>query len=504
MFLGACDDFHRLKSSKNRFKSAKHIIETFILEGSVLEINIGQQHRQRIIHRWNLGTSAGDAEDAITPDRCPKTLFDEISSLVMFQLKTDVFPRFITSRDFSALLRSLVRQESLIRALLMLGAESNDNCATHSSIVRGREVAEEEEEQQQDMSNVATLEDMVDLVSLSSENDTSDTSDTISLSESMAAADSDEDNGDINETDHEKAKRLVKKYISVFEKEGPARARAYDFKRIRKLTTVIEADNVIWKEAYHDPHKIHAWVSRPFFQVGNCKRIHGYRIFQNYDCTYEQLCKIATNTLQRIQIDGMLASLKYWRHVSLVDTMRERLEQLIQRKNVRPSEFNSITEYSFVISYDIYKLPFPLKKRSCYMMSSMRHFPDQKRFVLARRTCEQSDLKKQRDAMVTISAIVGDIYEACGPNDSHSRRVTLGVSNLGTVLPSRLMSIGISKRTQDQFALTNNQISECRAASTLDSFPTDEWGKALWKTVEENTSIDAMVKEYMLKYYGTK
>lgn len=123
MFLRLVDEFSCLKSPKNRYFKAKDIIDYFVRANSKYELNIACESRESVLNYWEKHVQGRESEIGYA-DLCHRGLFDKLSSQVLHMIKTDVFDRFIQSRDFIILLAKLVQRQGVTSVLESLGAVS--------------------------------------------------------------------------------------------------------------------------------------------------------------------------------------------------------------------------------------------------------------------------------------------------------------------------------------------------------------------------------------------
>jgi hypothetical protein len=88
-FLEMIEEYTLLKSHNNRFKKAQEIMDKFIQQGALSEINISQVTRTKVVQAF----------EKATPTYCDKRIFEDCSTEVMLQLKNDVWPRFLNSEE---------------------------------------------------------------------------------------------------------------------------------------------------------------------------------------------------------------------------------------------------------------------------------------------------------------------------------------------------------------------------------------------------------------------
>eukprot|EP01080_Neovahlkampfia_damariscottae_P009789 gene9789-2114_t len=97
-FLQQVDEFKRLKSSINKINKAEEIITLFIKENSEKEINISVKVRKDIIS--NLDTSL-KKDNSVSDD-----LFKSAESVMLDDLRFDIFPRFIKIAKFQKFMKN--------------------------------------------------------------------------------------------------------------------------------------------------------------------------------------------------------------------------------------------------------------------------------------------------------------------------------------------------------------------------------------------------------------
>jgi hypothetical protein len=116
-FMEQIDDYVVLRSTVNRKHKAKKIIETFLLPNAPAEINIPQTTREKILLGY---------EDALNNKKpFSPNLFSPAQIIVSHDLTFDVFPRFVETKMFTALMESELKNlgEKLFKQTYLLSEE---------------------------------------------------------------------------------------------------------------------------------------------------------------------------------------------------------------------------------------------------------------------------------------------------------------------------------------------------------------------------------------------
>lgn len=104
---------------------------------------------------------------------------------------------------------------------------------------------------------------------------------------------------------------------------------------------------------------------RTLFHINNTKRINGYVTRLHLNFTYKEVFNLLYTTKYRIICDGNMLDMGFIRYHNTVDIVCQRLNELIGRKGLTLKDFDTAIEYSGALSYETFKMPFPLKDRYC-------------------------------------------------------------------------------------------------------------------------------------------
>ena len=113
--MGSVDAYVRLRAARNRFRIAQEMVENFIHQGSIYELNISDEVRQTLLRKI----------ETVGEERCPRDLFVETASVVFGQLQLEAHVRYVSSREVQQAFSLLVASTSLGKALDLLDAKPN-------------------------------------------------------------------------------------------------------------------------------------------------------------------------------------------------------------------------------------------------------------------------------------------------------------------------------------------------------------------------------------------
>lgn len=302
-----------------------------------------------------------------------------------------------------------------------------------------------------------------------------------------------------SELSKEEVRRLLKTYIKKHESCQELRVTPFYFKRGLVIVSDRHEKILLNPPAVRDSEK-EASAFRRRFHVNGAKRINGYvtRIHLNF--SYLQVFNLFYNARNRVKCDGNMLEMGFMRYHSTIDVVRQRLNELMRRKGLTLKDFDAAIEYSGPISYETFKMPFPLTDRFCQIISSMKHQVENKRILVVRQTLRMEKGKKR--GMTQMDHVGVDFIEADPKNPNRCTLTMWAAINFGSWMPSNVFLHGISDRIQDQY---NNFVTNLRLREKLgilDKETDDTWGRGVLRGGKENDEIDALVLEAKKSYFG--
>jgi hypothetical protein len=89
LFVEEVEGYFALKSPSNRYQKARLITDKFFTTTSKHDLNLSQKTRSSVLQVFN----------ECNENNCPKDLFDECLSIIMLEIKEDIWPRFSKSNQ---------------------------------------------------------------------------------------------------------------------------------------------------------------------------------------------------------------------------------------------------------------------------------------------------------------------------------------------------------------------------------------------------------------------
>jgi len=129
-FIQQVNDYSSLHSHHNRYVKAREMIDGYVRSQSKSELNIASDVRQEIIQLFDTKCSLY---------YCPKLLFDRCVSLVMLELKEDVWPRYIKSLEYRQWYEGVYGSTTELEAVPNAGEISSPTNQTSTSDGGGSE-----------------------------------------------------------------------------------------------------------------------------------------------------------------------------------------------------------------------------------------------------------------------------------------------------------------------------------------------------------------------------
>ncbi len=124
VFYEICEEYKRMKSDRNRFYTAIHLVMRFIEPGSDFELNLPQRVRQECLTQFKLQCNINS---------CSETLFDRVASTIFLQMKVDAYPRFNHSPEFKNFITALIKKDrSLLDTIAVRSKSSSSSANTNS------------------------------------------------------------------------------------------------------------------------------------------------------------------------------------------------------------------------------------------------------------------------------------------------------------------------------------------------------------------------------------
>jgi hypothetical protein len=100
LFLEAVEDYGRLRSSQNRYKQVKKIVDTYVKVNSKHELNLAASVRGSLLKK----------SQNVSSGTCPADLFEDCVNHVLIQMKEDLWPRFIKTTQFQRYMEGRVKE----------------------------------------------------------------------------------------------------------------------------------------------------------------------------------------------------------------------------------------------------------------------------------------------------------------------------------------------------------------------------------------------------------
>jgi hypothetical protein len=103
LFMAEIDNYENIENEEQRVKEADKIIKKYIVEFAELEINLSNETRERITCKH---------QELALRNSCPRDLFDDVRSEVLFELKQSCYKNFINSDVFTKFIQNKTKQDA--------------------------------------------------------------------------------------------------------------------------------------------------------------------------------------------------------------------------------------------------------------------------------------------------------------------------------------------------------------------------------------------------------
>jgi hypothetical protein len=126
IFYEIVEEYKIMKSERNRYNTAIHLMKTFIEPRSDFELNLPQKVRQECIDNFK----------QCNVNNCSELLFDKICMNIFLQLKTDAYPRWNNSNTFKKFVVNQLKKERNLLDIIAVKSKTIDNNNSNISVTR--------------------------------------------------------------------------------------------------------------------------------------------------------------------------------------------------------------------------------------------------------------------------------------------------------------------------------------------------------------------------------